>query len=138
MSPSTASRTQNGKLKLAGAYIPEGKYEALVKLAKASNRSLAGQCRHIYDQALLEALIERACTPRVGDRFGAGEVRVEVLAVRATDDVEPGRYWIIEYTDSRVSNSRHELFHGEYEEMVTKAIKNHGPSIFHPAEDNEE
>lgn len=39
-------------LKLAGAYIPDAMYQGLVKLAQANNRTLAGQCRAIYDQAL--------------------------------------------------------------------------------------
>ncbi len=39
-------------MKLAGAYINDKTYEALVGLATANNRTLAGQCRHLFDRAL--------------------------------------------------------------------------------------
>lgn len=42
-------------MKLAGAYINDDKYTALVTLAANNNRTLAGQCRHIFDKALREA-----------------------------------------------------------------------------------
>ncbi len=43
-------------MKLAGAYINDDKYERLVALAEANNRTLAGQCRHLFDQALANEL----------------------------------------------------------------------------------
>ena len=39
-------------MKLAGAYINDETYERLVALAAANNRTLAGQCRHLFDRAL--------------------------------------------------------------------------------------
>ncbi len=39
-------------MKLAGAYINDDTYERLVALAAANNRTLAGQCRHLFDRAL--------------------------------------------------------------------------------------
>ncbi|WP_395753785.1 hypothetical protein [Prosthecobacter sp.] len=39
-------------MKLAGAYIHDEKYERLVALAESNNRTLAGQCRHLFDRAL--------------------------------------------------------------------------------------
>ncbi len=39
-------------MKLAGAYINDDTYERLVALAVSSNRTLAGQCRHLFDRAL--------------------------------------------------------------------------------------
>lgn len=39
-------------MKLAGAYIHDEKYEQLVALGKLHNRTLAGECRHIFDRAL--------------------------------------------------------------------------------------
>jgi hypothetical protein len=39
-------------MKLAGAYINEEKYARLVALAASNNRTLAGQCRHLFDRAL--------------------------------------------------------------------------------------
>lgn len=41
-------------MKLAGAYIQDDKYDALVALAEKNNRSLAGQCRHLFDLSLKE------------------------------------------------------------------------------------
>lgn len=39
-------------MKLAGAYINDDTYGRLVALAAANNRTLAGQCRHLFDRAL--------------------------------------------------------------------------------------
>ncbi len=39
-------------MKLAGAYINDDTYEALVALATKNNRTLAGQCRHLFANAL--------------------------------------------------------------------------------------
>jgi hypothetical protein len=39
-------------MKLAGAYIQDETYAKLVALAEANNRTLAGQCRHLFDLAL--------------------------------------------------------------------------------------
>lgn len=39
-------------MKLAGAYINDDTYERLVALALSHNRTLAGQCRHLFDRAL--------------------------------------------------------------------------------------
>lgn len=39
-------------MKLAGAYVNDDTYHRLVALAQVNNRTLAGQCRHIYDRAL--------------------------------------------------------------------------------------
>lgn len=39
-------------MKLAGAYINDATYERLAALAAANNRTLAGQCRHLFDRAL--------------------------------------------------------------------------------------
>lgn len=39
-------------MKLAGAYINDESYAGLVALAAANNRTLAGQCRHLFDKAL--------------------------------------------------------------------------------------
>ncbi|MBN8422158.1 MAG: hypothetical protein J0L73_24805 [Verrucomicrobia bacterium] len=39
-------------MKLAGAYINDDTYERLVALAAANNRTLAGECRHLFDRAL--------------------------------------------------------------------------------------
>jgi hypothetical protein len=44
-------------MKLAGAYINDDTYERLVALAAANNRTLAGQCRHLFDRALKGALV---------------------------------------------------------------------------------
>ena len=43
-------------MKLAGAYINDDTYARLVALAAANNRTLAGQCRHLFDRALKGAL----------------------------------------------------------------------------------
>ena len=39
-------------MKLAGAYINDDTYGRLVALAAANNRTLAGECRHLFDRAL--------------------------------------------------------------------------------------
>lgn len=39
-------------MKLAGAYINDDTYGRLVALAAANNRTLPGQCRHLFDRAL--------------------------------------------------------------------------------------
>ena len=39
-------------MKLAGAYIEESKYAALAALARRNHRTLADQCRCLYDRAL--------------------------------------------------------------------------------------
>ena len=39
-------------MKLAGAYINDETYGRLAALAAANNRTLAGQCRHLFDRAL--------------------------------------------------------------------------------------
>lgn len=39
-------------MKLAGAYINDDKYVRLVALAEQNNRTLAGQCVHLFDRAL--------------------------------------------------------------------------------------
>lgn len=39
-------------MKLAGAYINDDTYERLVAMAAANNRTLAGECRHLFDRAL--------------------------------------------------------------------------------------
>lgn len=41
-------------MKLAGAYVHDDTYQRLVALAIANNRTLAGQCRHLFDRALRE------------------------------------------------------------------------------------
>ncbi len=44
-------------MKLAGAYIGDDKYAAIVAVAEKHNRTLAGQCRHWFDEGLrVEAL----------------------------------------------------------------------------------
>lgn len=43
---------QGTAMKLAGAYINDDTYERLVALAAANNRTLAGECRHLFDRAL--------------------------------------------------------------------------------------
>jgi hypothetical protein len=52
-------------MKLAGAYINDDKYERLVALAESNNRTLAGQCRHLFDRALSGELQVPQCAPRV-------------------------------------------------------------------------
>lgn len=54
-------------MKLAGAYINDDKYERLVALAESNNRTLAGQCRHLFDRALSGELQVPECRP-VGRR----------------------------------------------------------------------
>lgn len=44
--------TPKTALRYVGAYIPEEKQAALVKLAKSSNRTLAQYSRHLYDAVL--------------------------------------------------------------------------------------
>ena len=39
-------------MKLAGAYIDDETYGRLVTLAAANNRTLANECRHLFDRAL--------------------------------------------------------------------------------------
>lgn len=39
-------------MKLAGAYIQDQKYADLKQLAKDNHRTLADQCRYIFDQAI--------------------------------------------------------------------------------------
>lgn len=46
------TRSKLQTMKLAGAYIPDEKHEALRQLAKQNHRTLADQCRHIFDLAL--------------------------------------------------------------------------------------
>ena len=43
---------QSVAMKLAGAYINDETYGRLAALAAANNRTLAGQCRHLFDRAL--------------------------------------------------------------------------------------
>ncbi len=59
-------------MKLAGAYINDDKYERLVALAEQNNRTLAGQCRHLFDRALSGELQVPPCTAAVA---AAGAVR---------------------------------------------------------------
>lgn len=42
--------------KLAGAYIDDSKHAALKRMAIANHRTLADQCRHIFDLALSGSL----------------------------------------------------------------------------------
>lgn len=51
-------------MKLAGAYINDDTYERLAALAAENNRTLAGQCRHLFDRALRGELEVPACTPQ--------------------------------------------------------------------------
>lgn len=53
-------------MKLAGAYIHDETYERLAALAAANNRTLAGQCRHLFDRALRGELEVPACAPVMG------------------------------------------------------------------------
>lgn len=39
-------------MKLVGAYVNDETYERLAALAAANNRTLAGQCHHLFDRAL--------------------------------------------------------------------------------------
>lgn len=39
-------------MKLAGAYVNDDLYEKMVALAEQNNRTLAGQCRHLFMQAV--------------------------------------------------------------------------------------
>jgi len=39
-------------MKLAGAYIHEDDYTRLANLAAANGRTIAGECRHLFKQAL--------------------------------------------------------------------------------------
>lgn len=41
-------------MKLAGAYVNDNIYEQLVAHAASQNRTLAGQCRHLFDRFLKE------------------------------------------------------------------------------------
>ena len=47
-------QSKRAGLKLAGAYISDEKYNSLVALAKLNHRTLADQCRAIYEAALAE------------------------------------------------------------------------------------
>ncbi|WP_395741161.1 hypothetical protein [Prosthecobacter sp.] len=59
-------------MKLAGAYINDDKYERLVALAESNNRTLAGQCRHLFDRALSGELQVPACLPQTpGEKLAA-------------------------------------------------------------------
>lgn len=53
-------------MKLAGAYIQDDTYERLAALAAANNRTLAGECRHLFDRALRGELEVPACAPVLG------------------------------------------------------------------------
>ncbi len=63
-------------MKLAGAYIHDETYERLAALAAANNRTLAGQCRHLFDRALRGELEVPACAPVMG----AAAVKAETHA----------------------------------------------------------
>ncbi len=67
-------------MKLAGAYIHDETYERLAALAAANNRTLAGQCRHLFDRALRGELEVPACAPVMG----AAAVKAEAHAGTAS------------------------------------------------------
>lgn len=69
-------------MKLAGAYIHDETYERLAALAAANNRTLAGQCRHLFDRALRGELEVPACAPVMG--AAAAGVKAETHAGRAS------------------------------------------------------
>lgn len=79
-------------MKLAGAYIHDDTYERLVALAMSNNRTLAGQCRHLFDRALKGDLVvpdgpaAKSVAPGAGPRAGAGTASLVVAATGA----EPG------------------------------------------------
>lgn len=52
-------------MKLAGAYVNDDTYEKLCLLARANNRTLAGECRHIYDRALRRTLDVPNAPPQI-------------------------------------------------------------------------
>lgn len=39
-------------MKLAGAYINNDTYKKLIAIADKNNRTLAGQCRHLFDACI--------------------------------------------------------------------------------------
>ena len=89
----------------------------------------------------IDALILRACEPRVGDRFVADSLVIEVTAIDPNTEActnEPAYQKIVEFTDSRSGGKCGYLFIGEFGRMVQSAIHNHGPAIFHAVEDDEE
>lgn len=55
-------------LKIAGAYISASTYAGLAALAKANHRTLAGQIRVIFNQALLEPKITRIPNTRDNEK----------------------------------------------------------------------
>lgn len=121
-------------LKLAGAYISAATYEGLASLAKANHRPLAGQIRVIFDQALLEPKITRACDPRVGDRLVElnGAVVIEVLK---THTLIPPAVATVSLLDHR-HQTQSDVTLAFYKERVTHALKQ--GLTFHAVEDDEE
>ncbi|MBB5031471.1 hypothetical protein [Prosthecobacter vanneervenii] len=82
-------------MKLAGAYINDATYERLAALAAANNRTLAGQCRHLFDRALRGQLEVPPCAalavpaqgkpqPQARRARSAGSCTAEAAAASAT------------------------------------------------------
>ena len=64
-------------MKLAGAYIHDETYEKLLALAVSNNRTLAGQCRHLFDRALRGELQVPDAPARAAARKGAADVALQ-------------------------------------------------------------
>jgi len=70
-------------MKLAGAYINDDTYERLVALAVSNNRTLAGQCRHLFDRALKgELSVPDAPTAKTQPAAASAAAQAQPLAGR--------------------------------------------------------
>jgi hypothetical protein len=78
-------------MKLAGAYINDDTYERLVALALSHNRTLAGQCRHLFDRALKGDLqVPDAPRAAVKPVLGAATVKSALREVPDAQTAKPG------------------------------------------------
>ena len=82
-------------MKLAGAYINDEAYGRLAALAAANNRTLAGQCRHLFDRALKGDLevpdgpVARAARAAAAHSLPGAGAGVKVRAAQAVVPGEP-------------------------------------------------
>lgn len=76
-------------IKLAGAYIPKTKYNALAELAIKNNRTLADQCRAAFDQCLAGNNLDQPPAPPAAPCkcWDIVDVKLASLGVKLADSL---------------------------------------------------
>jgi hypothetical protein len=87
-----------------------------------------------------QAIVDRACDPRVGDRFVSisGVALSEVIALHEMPDtgLGPGHDSLVQFTHTETGDFIHQLFIGDFRKAAQTAIE--GGHQFHAVEDDED